>query len=91
MRRNDPSHRAGVELSVCGEMAGRPLDALALLAIGYRRLSMSASGIGPVRAAVRSADLSELEPFVRERMTSDQGSLREKLRAFALDHGITVS
>ena len=87
----DHCNKAGVEVSVCGEMAGRPLDALALMAIGYRRLSMSASGIGPVRAAIRSVDLSELRPFVRERVMSDQGSLREKLRAFALDHGITVS
>ena len=87
----DRCNKAGVEVSVCGEMAGRPIDALALMAIGYRRLSMSATGIGPVRAAVRSVDLSELRPFVRERVMSDQGSLREKLRAFALDHGITVS
>jgi len=82
--------KAGVEVSICGEMAGRPLDALALLAIGYRRLSMSASGIGPVRAAIRSVDLAELKPFVKDGLASDGKSLREKLRAFALDHGIIV-
>ncbi len=79
-----------VELSVCGEMAGSPLDALALVALGFRNLSMSAGGIGPVRAAIRSAVLSELEPFVRSKVASPQTSLRESLRAFARDRGLAV-
>lgn len=79
-----------VELSVCGEMAGSPLDALALVALGFRNLSMSAGGIGPVRAAIRSAVLSELEPFVRSKIASPQTSLRESLRAFARDRGLAV-
>jgi len=81
---------ANVELSVCGEMAGSPLDALALLALGFRNLSMSAAGIGPVRAAVRSATLSELEPFVQSRLAANDTSLREILRAFARDRGLVV-
>lgn len=85
------SCKAGqVELSVCGEMAGSPLDALALVALGFRTLSMSAAGIGPVRAAIRSATLSELESFVRSRVAAPQTSLRESLRAFALDRGLAV-
>ena len=79
-----------VELSVCGEMAGAPLDALALVALGFRTLSMSAAGIGPVRAAIRSATLSELGSFVRSRLMAPQASLRESLRAFALDRGLAV-
>ena len=79
-----------VELSVCGEMAGRPLEALALLALGYRNLSMSASGVGPVRAAIRSIMLSEFEAFVRGLLYSDEPSIRERLRAFALDRGARV-
>lgn len=80
----------GVELSVCGEMAGKPLDALALIAIGFRNLSMSAAGIGPVRAAVRSAVLGDLEPFVHSLLASPKTSLRESLRAFARDRGLAV-
>jgi phosphotransferase system enzyme I (PtsP) len=71
-------------------MAGAPLDALALVALGFRTLSMSAAGIGPVRAAIRSATLSELESFVRSRLMAPQASLRESLRAFALDRGLAV-
>lgn len=80
----------GVEVSICGEMAGRPLDALALLALGFRNLSMSASGIGPVRAAIREVHLSDFEPFVVELMGAEDSSVRERLRAFALDRGVTV-
>ncbi len=77
-----------VEVSICGEMAAKPLDALALLALGFRNLSMSASGIGPVRDAIRKAVLSEFEPFVLDLLGSEEPSVRERLRAFALDRGV---
>ena len=80
---------AKVEVSVCGEMAGKPLDALALLAVGCRNLSMSASAIGPVRSIIRSAALAEVEPFVLDLLKSDDSSLRERFRAFARDRGIS--
>ena len=71
-------------------MAGKPLDALALIALGCRSLSMASSGIGPVRATIRSAKLSDIEPFVVNLITTDTSSLRERLRSFALDRGIVV-
>ena len=40
-------------------MAGRPVEALALLAIGVRSLSMAPGAIGPVKAMIRSLDLDE--------------------------------
>jgi phosphoenolpyruvate-protein kinase (PTS system EI component) len=53
--------RAGVELSVCGEMAGDPAAALALVGLGVRQLSMSAPGLAAVRRAIRSADAGALQ------------------------------
>ncbi len=81
---------AGIEVSVCGEMAGKPLDALALIALGCRSLSMASSAIGPVRATIRSAKLSDIEPFVVNLINTDTSSLRERLRSFALDRGIVA-
>ena len=52
--------RAGIELSVCGEMAGDPVAALALVGVGIRKLSMAASSLAPVRRAVRAAEEAEL-------------------------------
>ena len=46
----------GTPVSVCGEMAGRPLEAFALVALGFEALSMPPAGIGPVKQMVLSCD-----------------------------------
>jgi signal transduction protein with GAF and PtsI domain len=57
----EAAQRAGVELSVCGEMAGDPAAALALVGLGVRQLSMSAASLAAVRRAVRGAERAALE------------------------------
>ncbi|HTR87157.1 MAG TPA: phosphoenolpyruvate--protein phosphotransferase, partial [Reyranella sp.] len=81
---------AGVDLGVCGEMAGRPVEALALLALGVRSLSMSPGAIGPVKAMVRSLDLDEATGFVTTALAQTDRPLRETLRLFAADHAIEI-
>jgi phosphotransferase system enzyme I (PtsP) len=81
---------AGVDVSVCGEMAGRPVEALALLAIGVRTLSMSPGAIGPVKAMVRSLDLNEATNFLSSVLTRPDRPLRETLRLFAADHAVEI-
>ncbi len=49
-----------VALGVCGEMGGRPLEAMALLGVGIERLSITPAGVGPVTAMIRSLDLGAL-------------------------------
>lgn len=82
---------AGTSLSICGEMAGRPLEAMALVALGVRTLSMTAGGIGPVKMMVRSLDVGRCEDYVRSLMDLPDHSVREKLRFFAQDHGVVLS
>lgn len=82
---------AGVTCSVCGEMAGRPLEAVVLASLGVSVLSMSASGIGPVKAAIRAADLRELALYLDSVLGLGYRSLRERLRGYARDHGIPLS
>lgn len=84
--------RAGVPVTLCGEMGGRPLEALALMAIGYRSLSMSPSSIGPVKAMILSADLEEIEVYLAALLADADGapSLRDKLRDFAAARDIPV-
>ena len=55
------SARAGVELSVCGEMAGDPVAALALVGLGIRHLSMASGSLAVVRRSIRSVDLATLQ------------------------------
>ncbi len=83
---------AGVPLSVCGEAAGRPLDALAFAAIGVTTLSMSGNAILPVKAMLAAADLNSFRPILRElRRTGAAGSsIREPLTGWAREHNLPV-
>jgi phosphotransferase system enzyme I (PtsP) len=81
---------AGIPISLCGEIAGRPLDAMALVGLGFRNLSMAPSCIGPVKAMVRSLLVSDLKRYLDTLLQSHEHSLREKLREFAVDHGVII-
>ena len=82
--------RAGRPLSLCGEMASRPLEAMALIGLGYRSLSLTAASIGPVKTMVRSLRLGVLRAYMQTILDSREHSLRERLRAFALDHDFAI-
>lgn len=77
---------AGTDVSVCGEMAGRPIEALALVALGYRSLSMSAASIGPVKEAILSTDINALSDFILYSMKKNTGSIRNRLKSYLTDH-----
>lgn len=81
---------AGVALSLCGEMAGQPLEAMALVGLGLRRLSVSPPCVGPIKMMIRSVTLSSLSDFVARLCRCEQRSVREDLLSFARDHGIVV-
>ena len=57
----DAGSRFGIEISVCGEMAGDPAAALALVGLGVRSLSMASSSLPRVREAIRARSLAELQ------------------------------
>jgi phosphotransferase system enzyme I (PtsP) len=76
------------DLSLCGEMAGRPLDAMALLGLGIRTLSMQPGQIGPVKMMIRSLNLGEVAAFVDRLCGRTDHSLRTRLFAFAAERGI---
>ena len=79
-----------VPLSICGEMAGRPLDALVLLGIGFKNLSMSPSKVSALKALVCSVNLEKLKEYVGELLVAPNNTLRSKLRSYAKDHGILL-
>ncbi len=81
---------AGVPLSVCGEMAGHPVEAMALIGLGVRNLSMSPRSIGPVGSMVRSLDATLLGAYMAGLVSGPDGSLRCKLTVFARDHGVAI-
>ncbi len=79
-----------VDVGFCGEMARRPLDALALLGVGMRNLSVSISAIGPVKAMIRQTELASLSEYVQFMLDSGEPSIRHHLASYAKDHGIPV-
>ncbi len=74
---------AGIPVTLCGEMAGRPLEAMVLAAIGYRSLSMSPISVGPVKEAVLSTNISELGDYVEYLIKLSTSSLRNRLQNYA--------
>ena len=80
----------GVPVTLCGEMAGQPLEAMALVGLGFRSLSMTAASVGAVKAMLRSLNLAALGDYMRDFDNLPDHSLREKLRAFAIDHGVEI-
>lgn len=82
----------GCPVTVCGEIGGKPLEAMALIGLGFRHFSMSPASIGPVKAMVLSIDekaVTELIAKALEKVT-DGVSLRPALAAFASANGVPV-
>jgi phosphotransferase system enzyme I (PtsP) len=73
----------GTPVSVCGEIAGRPLEAFALIALGFDRLSMPPAGIGPVKRMVLSCDREAARRGVAALMQRSTGSVREEIETLA--------
>jgi phosphotransferase system enzyme I (PtsP) len=70
----------GARLSFCGEAAGRPLETLALAALGFRDFSMRPAAIGPVKRLIRSADLSAARSVVARAVADGEGARAPLLR-----------
>ncbi|MEM0922374.1 MAG: phosphoenolpyruvate--protein phosphotransferase [Pseudomonadota bacterium] len=78
----------GTPLSYCGEQAGRPLEALALASQGIRELSMRPASIGPVKRALRLANLGDVTGVIAAAKAEGQPSARSALEAWAAQGGL---
>jgi phosphotransferase system enzyme I (PtsP) len=81
---------ADVPVSLCGEAAGRPVDAMAMIGLGLRSISMGAASIGAVKMMVRSLDIPLLQAFMEGFYDSPEHSVRKVLTKFAEDHNIAI-
>lgn len=71
-------------LTLCGEIASRPLSALALFGLGIRKVSMSPAAIGPVKAMLLEAEIAKLEPKLLAEIEKPYGG--QTIREFLTDH-----
>ena len=70
---------AGTPLSFCGEDAGRPVEAVALAALGFRTLSMRPASIGPVKHLIRRVRLDEARAVMDEALAGGAETARPAL------------
>lgn len=82
--------RFPVDVTVCGEMGGRRLEALALLGLGIRRLSITPAAVGPIKQLVRGVDLEAIGAKMREWISEPPADMRHALRSWAEQHGLEV-
>jgi phosphotransferase system enzyme I (PtsP) len=90
-RVSDQAQAAGVQVAVCGEMGGRPLEAMALIGLGIDRLSITPAAVGPIKAMVRSLDRAALKAHMDEALKAPPRALRESLQGWAVDHGVELA
>src|SRR5579871_2617563 len=88
----DAGERHGTPVTLCGEIGGRTLEAMALMAIGYRDLSMSATSIGPVKAMTLTLNIGEARREVEAMLGKgrENTSLREPLQRLAERLGVRL-
>ncbi|WP_375273112.1 phosphoenolpyruvate--protein phosphotransferase [Sphingomonas sp.] len=88
---SDQARAAGVPVAVCGEMGGRPLEAMALIGLGIDRLSITPAAVGPIKAMIRSLDHGALQARVAELLANPTRDLRAALAAWAGEQGVELA
>jgi phosphotransferase system, enzyme I, PtsP len=86
----EAGQRHAVPITLCGEMAGKPIEAMALIGLGFRSISMAPASVGPVKAMILSLDAGELSQRLTALLEGHSPSLREELRSFAAEKGVQI-
>jgi phosphotransferase system enzyme I (PtsP) len=87
----EPARAAGVDLGVCGEMGGRPLEAMALAGIGIDRLSITPAAVGPIKAMARSLDLAAITVKMTALLADPPRDMRAVLTDWAAENGVELA
>jgi phosphotransferase system enzyme I (PtsP) len=86
-----PCREAGVALAVCGEMGGRPLEAMALIGLGIDRLSITPAAVGPIKAMVRSLDRGAIAAHMTTLLAAPPRDMRAALTGWATQTGVELA
>lgn len=78
------------EFSLCGEMAGRPIEAMALIGLGFRSISMAPASIGPVKAMVLTLNAAKLREKLLELIARNSPNIRRELTEFAQKEKVDI-
>jgi phosphotransferase system enzyme I (PtsP) len=86
----DAARAADVPVRICGEMAGRALEAMALVGIGAENFSITPAGVGPVKAMVRSLDAGAVRSRLDQLLARPPKDMRKALTDWARRHSVTI-
>ena len=86
----DQARAANVPVRVCGEMGGRPLEAMALIGVGMESFSITPAGVGPIKAMVRSLDAAACRTRVQQLLQKPPTNLRKALADWARRHRVAI-
>ena len=88
----DKGRAASKPVTLCGELASQPIGALALMAIGYRSMSVSASSVGPVKAMLLDLDTRKASALVNPLLDGGKHkqTVRQALETFAAAEGLQL-
>ncbi|MEK9765988.1 MAG: putative PEP-binding protein, partial [Thalassolituus sp.] len=71
----EEAHAENTSVSVCGELAGNPLGAVLLMAMGYDFLSMNATNLPKVKSVIRGISKEWAENLLNEVVTMESGEV----------------
>ena len=87
----DKCNQYKVYCSVCGEMASNPLEAMALIGLGYRNLSVSGASYANVKKMILSIKNEDVTDYIKSLLKSSKKTIRPQLYAYAYDHAIAIN
>jgi phosphotransferase system enzyme I (PtsP) len=87
----DAAREANVPVRLCGEMGGRPLEAMALIGIGAENFSITPAAVGPIKAMVRSLDAGAVRQRLDQLLKRPPRNLRKALTDWARRHSVAIS
>lgn len=84
------ANKHDVPLNLCGEMAARPIEALALIGLGFRSLSMAPASIGPIKTMILSLNAERATKLLDDLIKKGEHNIREQIVAFANAEGVEI-
>ncbi|MBP2168111.1 phosphotransferase system enzyme I (PtsP) [Erwinia toletana] len=83
------AERAGIELCLCGEMAGDPMCVVLLIGLGYHHLSMNGRNVARVKYLLSHIDREEAEKLAESSLLAHTaGGVRQQVAAFMEQRGL---
>jgi phosphotransferase system enzyme I (PtsP) len=79
-----------VPVTLCGEMAGSPLEAMTLIGLGLRSLSMAPASIGPIKTMILSLNAKKIAESVDSLLKEGAKDVRMSLLQFAEKEGVAL-